>query len=312
MPEATHHLLAVDLFPEAFLAELGRLPGVTIDYRPLAPHDVLLPRLAEADILLCRSHLPLGADTLAQAPRLRLILRPGVGLEHIDLAACDARGIAVVSTPGANADSVGEHAVGLLLSLLHRLTRADGEIRRGEWRREPNRGTELGACTVGIVGYGHTGSAVARKLQGFGCRVLAYDKYKTGFTAPGLVEEVPLRRLYAEADVLTLHVPLTDETRHLVTADYLERFARPIWLLNLSRGPVVVLEDLVAALRAGQVRGAGLDVYPAEPPFDLPAFAALRELPNVVLTPHTAGWSQQSQANEFARIVAALESYVAE
>lgn len=255
----------------------------------------------EVDVLIIRSRLPVNAGFLARFPRLRVIGRLGAGLENIDLAAAEARGITCLRVPEGNARAVAEHALAMLLSLLNHLPRAQREVREGLWIREANKGRELQALTVGIVGHGVMGSAFANLLDAMGVKVLAYDKYKTGFASGG-VEEVSWEQLQARADVVSLHLPLTAETRGLVDADWLAGFARPIHLLNTARGPIVRSADLVDALAQGRVLSAGLDTLEYEKANftslfdgDMPeALAALLALENVIITPHIAGWTQES------------------
>ena len=176
-----------------------------------------------------------------------------------------------------NRDAVGEHAVGLLLALLDNIARADAEVRQGLWRREANRGLELGSLTVGIIGYGNMGQSFAKRLSGFGCRVVIYDKYKE----IGTLEEVQ-----READVVSFHVPLTDETHHYLDAGFIEAMAKPFFVVNTARGAVVDTEALVQGMENGKVRGAALDVLETEPPA---ADSPLWDTPNLLLTPHVAG-----------------------
>jgi D-3-phosphoglycerate dehydrogenase len=238
------------------------------------------------------------------------MVRGGAGLEHIDAAYLQGRGIPLFATEGGNADAVGEQAVGMLLSLLHKLGQSDRQMRKLSFQREPNRGTELGSRTVGIIGFGRTGSALARKLQGFGCRILAYDKYKQGFGGP-LVQEVSLQELQARADVLSLHVPLTGETLHLVDSAFIGQMAQPFWLLNLARGPVVDPAAVIEGLRAGKILGAGLDVHENEnferlTPEQLVRQRSLNFMENVVLTPHTGGLSVESAQRIAQRVLEIL------
>ncbi|MEM7038420.1 MAG: NAD(P)-dependent oxidoreductase, partial [Bacteroidota bacterium] len=233
--------------------------GHAVEYAPELTREEILARMKEVEILIMNSRTHVDREFLAEAPKLRLLGRAGVGMDHFDLEALAEKGVKVVNTPGANAIPVGEQMVGMLLSLLHNVVRSNDQVRQFQWLREENRGTELRGKTVGIIGYGNTGSEVGRNLSGFGCRILAYDKYKTGY-APEFVEEVELDQIMEAADVLTLHVPLTDETKGWIDADFLADFARPIWLLNLARGPIVPLAGLLEALENGNVIAAGLDV----------------------------------------------------
>ena len=202
----------------------------------------------------------------------------------------------------------------MLLGMLHRIPWANREVRNYEWRREPNRGTELRGKTVGVIGHGNTGTAFTNCLRGFGCLVLAYDKYKTGF-GDAQVEESSLEEIFASADILSLHIPLTDETRGWITADWLDQFARPIWLLNLSRGPIVPMAELAAALERGKVLAAGLDVLENEKlatlsPDQKGQLDRLIASDRVVFTPHIGGWSHESLARINAVMVDAVRAYV--
>ena len=269
-----------------------------VSYLPDAPPAEVVTALHEAQVLVLKSKLRVTATVLDQAPRLRLIVRAGIGLDHIDLDACAARGVRVAWTPGANARPVGEQALGMLLSLMHRIRRADAAVRQGLWPREANRGWELANRTVGIIGYGHTGQAFARTLTGFGCQVLAYDKYRTAY-ADNYAQEATWEQIETEAEVLSLHVPLTSETQHLVDAARLARMPRLRWLLNLARGEVLDVPAALDALDAGKLDGLALDVLPEEPPVTPDAKALLARLAaheRVIVTPHIGGWSFESAA----------------
>jgi D-3-phosphoglycerate dehydrogenase len=291
-------ILIIDFFEAEFIDGLAHLPLTAFDYVPKADRAEVLRRLPGHHAVVMKSKTNVDADFLAHAPDLKLIVRAGVGVEHIDEALCAARGIAVHSTPGGNADAVAEHALGMLLALMNNLRRADATVRRFEWEREPNRGHEVRGKTVGVIGYGHTGSAFAQKISGFGANVLAYDKYKTGFGG-WRAQEVPMEAIFAQAQILTLHVPLTPETHHLVNDSYLARFKHPIWLLNLSRGPVVDTAALLRALQSGKVLGAGIDVFENEnfatlTPAERELYGQLFATTNTIFSPHIGGWSYES------------------
>ena len=224
--------------------------------------------------------------------------RAGAGTDNIDEAAMAAAGVTLLNAPEGNRDAVGEFAVGLLLGLLRHIPSADHEVRQGQWRREANRGTEVGGLTIGLLGYGHMGRAFARRLGAFGCTVLAHD-HNPAVTTDGHVTLVPLAELQARADVLSLHIPYSAANHHFVHEALLAGFARPLWLLNTARGEVVDQAALVAALRAGTVRGAALDVLDNEKlsalsPAQQASFDYLRQAENVVLTPHVGGWTFES------------------
>jgi len=273
--------------------------GFAVDRQYSAPLEDL--RLDDAVGVVVRSRLPIRTDFLARAPRLKWIMRLGAGLENIDVALAQDRGIVCFAAPEGNAVAVGEHTVGMLLALLHRIAWAHREVEQGLWLRKENKGNELAYQTVGIIGFGPMGASFAQKLTGFGCRVLAYDKYKTGYAPPG-VEEVDWATVERAATVVSLHLPLTSETRGLVTSEWISRFAHPFTLLNTSRGAIAPTSVLLRGLELGQLLGVGLDVLDYEKasltgletdawPEDLKALLAN---PRALLTPHIAGWSHQS------------------
>jgi D-3-phosphoglycerate dehydrogenase len=249
-----------------------------------------------------RSKITFDADMLSAATQLRFIARVGAGMESIDVEYAKSKGIVCFNSPEGNRDAVAEHALGMLLNLLNNLNRADAEVRKGIWRREANRGIEIKGKTIGIIGYGNMGGAFAQRLKGFGCNVLAYDKYKTGFSDE-FVTECDMETIFAEINILSLHVPLTAETRYLVNEEYIRKFRKNIWLINTSRGPVVNTASLVEALKSGKVSGAALDVLEYEKTsfeaMDAEAFPEpLKQLvsfENVILSPHIAGWTVESK-----------------
>jgi len=270
----------------------------------------LLHALANADGIVVRSR-KLGAEVLEHAPRIRFVGRVGAGLENIDTTWCAAKGITVYNSPEGNRDGVGELCVMLLLMLLKHAARANEQVHRGLWLREENRGTDLHGLTVGIIGYGNMGVAFAEKLAGFGVRILAHDKYKQGF-GTDRVQEVSLEELQRECDVASLHLPLNTETHHYVDAAFLSGFAKPIHLLNTSRGPMVHTAALLDALDLGTVKGAGLDVLEFErpdlsgldPAMDPHTLKRLLAHDRIVLTPHIAGVTHEGK-RKMAEVLAA-------
>lgn len=251
--------------------------------------------------LVIRSRITLDQDFIDAFPNLKFIARSGSGLENIDTGYAKSKGIEIFSSPEGNRDAVGEHAIGMLLMLLNNLHLADLEVRAGHWNREKNRGHELKSMTVGIIGYGVMGSGLAEKLSGFGCSIIAYDKYKTGFGNHN-VTEVSLQELQASADVVSLHLALTEETRHYFNSEFLSGFKKPIYLINTARGAHVNTHDLIDGLESGQVSGACLDVLEFEKPSLLGLeitdenkdLKRLISAHNVVLSPHIAGWTFES------------------
>ena len=232
---------------------------------------------------------------------LRCIGRVGAGMETIDVDYAEAHGIRCLNSPEGNRDAVGEHAVGLLLALLNNIARADGEVRRGLWQREANRGVEVGGKVVGIIGFGNMGQAFAKRLAGFGCHILVYDKYKDLKDLSGLKVCSTIEELQAEADVVSFHVPLTEETRHYLDSEFIAAMRKPFYLINTARGAVVDTEALVVGMESGKVIGAALDVLEyenmkADGLADVPAsMRYLMESPRTVLTPHVAGWTVESK-----------------
>lgn len=282
----------------ASLFEMLQQTGLGYRYEPSFKRVDILNHIAEYEGLIIRSKTPVDEAFLAQATRLRFIARAGAGLDLIDLEAAQKRNIHVFAANEGNRDAVAEHVVGLLLGLFAHITKADREVRQGIWDREGNRGVELMGKTVGLIGYGFNGSATAQRLSGFGCKVLAYDKYLVNY-GNVYAQEATLAQLLAEAEVISLHVPLTDETRLFVNDDLIERITHPFYLLNVSRGEIVDLQAVVRGLQSGKIRGAGLDVLENEKlraltPLQQTTFDFLRTSDRVILTPHVAGWTKES------------------
>ncbi|MBN2615367.1 MAG: 2-hydroxyacid dehydrogenase [Bacteroidales bacterium] len=255
----------------------------------------------EYEGVIIRSKIKMDEEILSKAEKLQFIGRVGAGMENIDVDFAQRRNIECLNAPEGNRNAVGEQAVGMLLMLMNHLRRADAEVRQGIWKREENRGLELEGKTVGIIGYGNTGGAFARKLSGFDVNILAYDKYKTGFS-DAYAREASMDELYEQCDIVSLHLPLTDETRFLVTDEFINRFKKSFFLVNTARGKIVHTADLVKNLKSGTVRGACLDVLEFEglsfehlEASQLPrAFTDLIEMDQVVLSPHIAGWTHES------------------
>lgn len=283
------------------LEERLRRAGLEVSVEPDHDYHSLIQSAQGCDALVVRSKVIIDRAFIDAVPSLRCIGRVGAGMETIDVDYAESKGIRCLNSPEGNRDAVGEHTVGLLLALLNNIARADAEVRRGLWRREDNRGWELGDLTVGIIGFGNMGSSFAKRLQGFGCPIIAYDKYKPAGYAPQYVEEVTLDELMQRAQVVSLHVPLIDETHHMVNQQFINSFRNDFFLINTSRGAVVDTEALVHGMKELHVRGAALDVNEYE---DMtrdslgeipPALDYLRRSPLTVLTPHVAGWTFESK-----------------
>ena len=262
--------------------------------------DVLAGQISDAHGLVVRSRFLVDAPLLTVLPELRFIARSGSGLENIDLPAAASRNVAVFNSPEGNRVAVGEHALGMLLALLHKLHIADRSVRDGAWQREAHRGLELSGRTVGIIGFGQMGSAFAQRLQGFECRILVYDKYRTDLPAQPGMHTVDEATLLAESDVISLHLPLTDETHHLVSSDWLQRLGKSPILINTSRGPIASTGALSEGLHRGWISGAALDVLEEEGRDLLnltnrsEALEVLAADPRVIFSPHVAGWTKES------------------
>lgn len=251
--------------------------------------------------IVIRSRFKIDKQFLDKATNLQFIARVGAGLESIDCDYATSKNIALIAAPEGNCNAVGEHTLGMILSLFNKLNIADSEIRSGEWNREKNRGYELDGKTVGIIGYGNMGKAFSKKLRGFAVEVLCYDiKDNVG---DANAKQVSLKELQQKTDVLSLHIPWTPETDKMVDSDFINAFAKDIWIINTSRGKNIVTADLVTAMESGKVLGAGLDVLEYEKlsfetlfkDKDTPeAFQYLLDGRKVILTPHIAGWTYES------------------
>lgn len=287
-------LIADDLHP-AFKEEAEKL-GYVCDDMPLLSREETLQILRNYVGIAIRTRFLIDRDLIDAAPNLRFIARAGAGMDNVDEEYAITKGIACINAPEGNRDAVGEHVIGMLLSLLNNLKQGDLQIRTGIWDREANRGWELKGKTVAVIGYGNNGRSLAQKLSGFEVNVIAYDKYKTGFSDQ-YATEVSMEQIVKLADILSFHIPLSRETRRLFNEEYLFHFKKPIILLNASRGEIVDTQALIGGLKNGRVTAAGLDVLEVE---KFPALAEqtwfkdLMENNKVILSPHVAGWSVES------------------
>lgn len=272
--------------------------GYDVLYLPDIDRETLLDLIPDATGLIVSTRLKIDTVVLEKAVCLQWIGRLGSGLELIDVPFAQSRGIRVLSSPEGNCDAVGEHTLALLLNLMNRISISSFEIREGKWLRDENRGIELNGKTVGIIGFGHTGRAFARKLKGFDVRILAHDKYRSGYSSDALIE-ASLEQVLAESEVLSLHLPLTEETRHYAGRDFFRQTQKAPFFLNTSRGQVHDTAALIDAIRDGKLSGAGLDVLENER-FSTYSSAEQEQLqwllkqPNVLITPHIAGYSHEA------------------
>lgn len=259
-------------------------------------------KIADYDGIIIRSRFSIDKLFLDKATCLKFIGRVGAGLENIDVTYAESKGICLIAAPEGNRNAVGEHALGMLLSLLNKFKKANNEIKNGKWLREENRGWELDGKTVGIIGYGNMGKSFAKKLRGFDCQVICYDILPN--KGDENARQVTLVDFFRQADVVSLHTPQTPQTTGMINEAFINSFAKSFWFLNTARGKSVVTDDLVRALQSGKVLGAGLDVLEYEKASfedffsdkQMPeAFKYLLEADNVILTPHIAGWTLESK-----------------
>ncbi len=272
--------------------------GCNVLYLPDANRGEIIANIPGKQILVIRTKTNVDAELINAGQDLKIIARAGAGLDNIDLAFAGTRNIVCINAGEANADAVGEHALGMLLMLKNNLARAYFQVKEKLWLREANRGIEIAGKTIAIIGYGNTGKAFAEKLSGLGMQVLAYDKYLKGFGSKK-VKESNWDEIYEMADILSFHVPLTDETKHYLDRTKIALFKKDFTLLNLSRGKVVQTSALIEALKSGKINSCALDVLENEDlknlnPTELEAFNYLSQNEKVILTPHIGGWTQES------------------
>lgn len=303
------------IYDEMHLSLLPMLEaqGIGADYRPFIRRSEIIAIAGNYEGFIGRSKTALDAELLERAVKLQFIGRGGAGLEDIDLDWCRNNNIAVINAPEGNRDSVGEHTVGMLLCLQHKIANSSAQVKQGLWHREPNRGVEIGGKTIAIIGYGNMGRAFARRLSGFGCKVLAYDKYLSAWPDSFAIQ-ASMEQVFAQAHIVSLHLPLTNETNFLVNSQWLEKFSRPIVLLNTSRGKIVRTDHLILGLEMGIITGAALDVLENENMTSLTEtekirFEKLCSFPNVIITPHIAGWSQESYLKINETLVRKIAEY---
>ncbi|MEZ4801320.1 MAG: 2-hydroxyacid dehydrogenase [Gelidibacter sp.] len=262
--------------------------------------EVVMSTIKNYDGIVLRSRFSIDEQFLDAATNLKFIARVGAGLENIDSSYANKKKITLIAAPEGNRNAVGEHALGMLLSLFNKLNKADREVRNGIWQREANRGIELDGKTVGLIGYGNMGKAFAKKLRGFDVEVLCYDI--KNYVGDKNAKQVSLKDFQKQVDVVSLHTPQTSKTLGMINSTFINQFTKPFWLLNTARGKSVVTADLVEALKSQKILGAGLDVLEYEKTSFEDMFTSTMPEPfqyliqaeNVLLTPHVAGWTIES------------------
>jgi D-3-phosphoglycerate dehydrogenase len=305
----SHKILFIDSVHNRLKKDL-EAAGLVCDLQYEWDKETIAKKLPQYIGIIIRSRIKLDKELISKGTNLKFIARAGAGMENIDVHFAHTLGVHCLHAPEGNRDAVGEHALGMLLSLLNNICRANNEVRQGKWIREGNRGTELQGKTIGIIGYGNMGSAFAQRLKGFGVTILAYDKYKKNFSDE-YAKEATLQELFEKIDVLSLHIPLTEETRYMVDKTFFEKFKKNIYFINTARGKVLKTDALVESMKNGKVLGACIDVleyeslsFEALDQSKLPeAFQYLLKSDKVILTPHIAGWTHESNEKIAATLV---------
>lgn len=290
-------LITDDFHPVLF--EKLEAAGITYNYWPDSSKQQAAEELKKGyEGLMVRSKLNIDRQLLLECPDLKVVFRGGAGMDNIDVEACEKREIKLYNSGNANSDAVAEQAIGMMLGVATNINKAAAEVKNNIWQREPNRGFELKNKTLGIIGFGNTGSALAKKMQGFEMQILAYDKYKTGF-GNKYVKETTWEEIQEKADIVSLHIPLTEETRFLINENLLSKFKNKILLLNLSRGEIVKTSAILEALENNKLLGFCADVLEQENfntmTVDYKSTVnKILNYSNVIITPHIGGWTFES------------------
>ena len=287
-------VLIVDKMHESIVPLLSEA-GFSPKYAPELTREEIISRLPKAIGLVIRSKTEVNQELINAGTQLQFVARAGAGMDLLDTEYLEKKNVQILNAPEGNRGAVGEHTLGLLLSLLHKISVSNQEVKSGVWRREENRGVELSTKVVGIYGFGNAGKAFAKKLAGMECKIVAYDKYKKGFSS----ELVELEEFREQVEILSIHIPLTNDTRFLFSREELLKYPKLKVVINTARGEVLRLEDVVGMLEERLLWGVGLDVLENEKLQTLSekeadTFNKLTSFDNVLLTPHVAGWTQES------------------
>ncbi|WP_109831314.1 NAD(P)-dependent oxidoreductase [Reichenbachiella versicolor] len=299
MPD-NKRILIIDQMHES-ITDMVKSIGYEPDYRPNIKRSEIIALEQQYVGMIVRSKTPIDEELLVNQGELQFIGRAGAGIDNLDVDYLQCRDIEIVNAPEGNRDALGEHVLGMLLSLSNNLPKADDEVRNFIWDREGNRGFEIKGKTVGLLGYGYMASAVAQRLKCFDCEVIAFDKYKSNFSDE-FITEVELDEIFERADIFSIHTPLTDETKDLVDINFFKKFSKNIIFINSARGEIVETADLLAAIQSGKVTHAALDVLENEKMKNLnneqlDTYKQLFKLQNVILSPHIGGWTFESYKN---------------
>ncbi|WMN11715.1 NAD(P)-dependent oxidoreductase [Marivirga salinae] len=290
-------ILVIDEMHESITPLLNEL-NLEVDYMPKINREEIISIIGDYEGLIVRSKTYIDAELLQNTNKLKFVARAGAGVDNVEVNELEKRNIHLINAPEGNRDALAEHTMGMLLSLFNKINLADQEVRNGKWDREGNRGVELMGKTIGLLGFGNMGGAFAKRLSSFGCKIIAYDAEKTGFSND-YVEEVNLEKMQAEAQILSLHIPMNAQNKGIINSEFLLGFKKLDYIINTSRGEVLILKDLLKLLKSGKMKGAALDVLENEKinslkDSELFVFQELTSLKQVILTPHIAGWSFES------------------